>query len=138
MPSIVLNGPASGLLLSGCTSPVNILSGALAIWSGSNRPIGGVAVRVDISGAGNAYILSDTSCLYSGSMTQSSGTFPGSGICGLGISDGMQIPPGGTVFVQRTSFLYDASGNPQIWTSCDPAGSGILRIFWHADLQIIK
>ena len=111
MPSVVLTA-ASG-------APFPLVSGNF--WSGvaGQHPVGEVRLKLITSASGNAYIS------LSGGSTVSSGGFF---LSGVNTSDAVMIIPGEVYVVPKLGL--QSSGALGIYVSCDPAASGVARLFY--------
>lgn len=110
MPSTQLGNQSGGQ---------NILSGSYLIGRlGLGNPaVGGVQLRLDITG-GRAYVG------LSGGVTVQSGGFTLSG----GYLDGIPMASGDTYFIPRLGL--GISGVPQVFVATDAAASGLGRMYW--------
>jgi hypothetical protein len=124
MPSMVLGNPVS----SGAHT---VISGA--VYSGRNLPVGGVQLTW-LSSGGNCYIAFSGGgpVLSGGFMTVNSGGMLLSGGGASGMLDGIPITPAGSYFVPAIAFNTRgvASGTWNLFAVCDPAASGVGRLYW--------
>ena len=132
MPSMVLGYvPGSGF--------APIYSGN--IWSGQLEPVGGIQfiaspqnsgmIYLSLSG-GNAFSGQFGTLVGSGGPTINSGAAPLSGGQFSGALDGIPIPPGAGYFLPKLAFtnVGPNSGNINLCVGCDPACSGLARLYW--------
>lgn len=115
MPSAILTA-ASG-------APFPIISGNF--WSGKAvTPVGGIRFRLDPAASGNAYI-SLSGVGGSGGTIKSGGFF----LSGYNTTDGMLLAPTDDgYFLPRLAIAL--SGTINVYAACDPAASGVARLYW--------
>ncbi len=122
MASLVLGNP----FLSGA---IQVIAGNP--WSGQLVPVGGIQLKwvcpasgalayVSLSGGGPP--------LSGGFMTYNSGTMMLSGGFTSGALDGIPMGPGESMFIPKIGFR--TSGAFNLYANCDPAASGIGRLFF--------
>ena len=99
------------------------------IFSGTRYPVGGVVLKLDLSGIGPVYV----GLPYPGQVPPVSGSpmtfLSGGNLSSGGLLDGMQLNTGQEYFIPK---LRLTSGIETIRVNCPAAASGT-RIFWETN-----
>lgn len=132
MPSFIVDyTPGSGFvpLFTSGTNP----------WSGQVEPVGGLQLRADAGNLGSIYVSLSGAFVFSGVVgclpasggpTIKSGGMTNSGGFLSGKNDAMPLQAGDSYYVPKIGFT--TSGIFQVCFGCDPATSGVGRLYLEA------